>query len=374
MRDFGAEPLGKVKLLYIVPSLDDGGAQRFTIHFLKHLNKSKFNITLLLLRAEGELTHLIPNDIVVIKCHNKRTVFSVFRIVREVWRQRPNIVFTTLGHLNLIVSIVRLLFPRKTQVVARETNYISLRNRDERYPKLFDFLFRTSYRCLDHIICQSKSMELDLKNSYGLPSHKLTVVYNPVDIDYINGQTNNVKRDAEKVTFLSVGRLAHQKGYDRILRALKSVNTFDFEYLIVGQGPLRDDIEAQVKALGLENNVKLIGYTQNPYEYMTKADCLLLGSRYEGLPNVVLEAYACGTPVIAFDAPGGMNEIIYPGITGWLVADDDIDGYSELIRSRIYLDLDKEAIIQIAQSGFNVKKIMREYEALLETMLYDRVR
>ncbi|MGE0588239.1 MAG: glycosyltransferase [Cyclobacteriaceae bacterium] len=360
-------PESRIKLLYIIPSLDDGGAQRFTIHFLTHLDRSKFEICLLLLNREGELTHLIPSDIEVVKYDIRRTVLSVFTILREVWRRRPQIAFTTLGHLNLVVSLIKFLFPKGTKVVARETNFISLRNKDERYPKLFNMLFRTTYKHLNLVICQSKSMQQDLRGSFGLAERKLQVIYNPVDFEFIKEQIKHVNRNRTKITFLSVGRLSQQKGYDRILRALSLIKGFEFEYLILGQGPKKQEIERLIENYGLQN-VKLFGYSTNPYAYMAAVDCLLLGSRYEGLPNVVLESFACGTPVIAFDAPGGMNEIIKPGVNGWTVPDDDIDAFAKSIQSKAYLEVDRTQIRELAIKEFAASKIMKRYEEILENL------
>jgi glycosyltransferase involved in cell wall biosynthesis len=119
----------------------------------------------------------------------------------------------------------------------------------------------------------------------------------------------------------------------------------------------------------MSSTIEMMGYQDNPYTFIQEADCLLLGSRYEGFPNVVLEANACGVPAIAFNSPGGISEIIKDGFNGWLVKDDDIHAFSKVIESKVYLSVDKDAINRFVQDSYSVNKIILEYEeTILETV------
>jgi glycosyltransferase involved in cell wall biosynthesis len=363
----------KVSILYLIPSLDDGGAQRFSIHFLRNIDRKKFKITLLLLNKKGELRRFLPLDIEVIQYDLSRILFSVFVIIKEVKRLNPQIVFSTLGHLNLLIAFIKPFFSKNSIVVARETNYISLRNKDEKYPLLFDVLFKTVYKKLDLVICQSLSMKQDLKDNYGVPEKMLKVIYNPIDFSFITESlANNERTKNDKISLLSVGRLAPQKGYDRILKAFSLIDSPNYHLKILGQGPLKENLQDLIESLGLTANVELVGYSDNPFIHMHNSDCLLLGSRYEGLPNVVLEANSCGTPVIAFDSPGGVGELIQEGFNGWLVNNGDIHAFAEAIRSKKFLEVDRRAIRQNVIDKFGIRKIMSEYEDELLNILSSR--
>lgn len=356
----------KIKLLYVIPLLDDGGAQRFSIHFLRNLNRTEFDVTLLLLQQGGELSHLLPPNLKIVTCNKTRTALAFWPIIKNVWRLHPDVLFTTLGHLNLIVSIAQFFFPSSTKTIARETNYISLRNKDEKYPKLFDFLFRTVYKKLDAIICQSESMKQDLEENYGIPPKKLHVIYNPVDHNYIEKLIRGASPFTKsRIDFLSVGRLTAQKGYDRILEALSNVNFKDFSFRILGQGPEEVNLKKLVIELDLERNVEFVGYSDNPFLFMVNSDCLLLGSRYEGFSNVVLEAHACGLPVIAFDSPG-VAESIDQELNGRLVRNHDINAFTEVINSQFYLKADRIKIKEHNHGKYAVNKVLMQYESFIK--------
>jgi glycosyltransferase involved in cell wall biosynthesis len=363
----------KVSILYLIPSLDDGGAQRFSIHFLRNIDRKKFKITLLLLKKNGELRRFLPLDIEVIQYDLSRILFSVFVIIKEVKRLNPQIVFSTLGHLNLLIAVIKSFFPKNSVVVARETSIVSLRNKDEKYPMLFDLLFKTVYKKLDLVICQSMSMKQDLIDNYGVPEKILKVIYNPVDFSFIKESLgNNERTKNDKIFLLSVGRLAPPKGYDRILKAFSLTDFTNYHLKILGQGPLKASLQGLIESLGLTNNVELVGYSDNPFLHMYNSDCLLLGSLYEGLPNVVLEANSCGTPVIAFNSPGGVGELIHEGFNGWLVKNGDIHSFAEMIRSKKFLEVDRSSIRQNVIDKFGIRKIMVEYEDELLNILAGR--
>jgi glycosyltransferase involved in cell wall biosynthesis len=166
------------------------------------------------------------------------------------------------------------------------------------------------------------------------------------------------------VELLCVGRLDPPKGYDRLLNVLELVKSsgFNFRLRIVGDGTLREDLVKSAKALDLMNHVEFMGIQENPFQFMAESDCLLLTSYYEGLPNVVLESNGCGLPVIAFNAPGGIAEIIEEGVTGWLVKDGDLPAFASRIQSKEYLNVDRQHIIKFVTEKFSLSAITSQYE------------
>jgi glycosyltransferase involved in cell wall biosynthesis len=123
-----------------------------------------------------------------------------------------------------------------------------------------------------------------------------------------------------------MGRLTHQKGFDLLLEALAGVRAAGVpaRLTIVGVGELEGALAAQAKALGLADVVAIVGFQEQPARFFAHADVFVLSSRYEGMPNVVLEALACGLPVVAFDCPHGVSEIVHDGVNGRLVPADDV--------------------------------------------------
>jgi glycosyltransferase involved in cell wall biosynthesis len=113
----------------------------------------------------------------------------------------------------------------------------------------------------------------------------------------------------ENILFIASGRLTYQKGFDRLIEWFSNLNN-RFSLVILGDGPLKDDLHLQIKTLGLSDRVNLLDFRDNPWALYAAADCFLLPSRWEGMPNVVLESLACGTQVIATKESGGVSEIL----------------------------------------------------------------
>lgn len=209
-------------------------------------------------------------------------------------------------------------------------------------------------------------MANDLIKTYSLPEERIHVINNPVTPLSVK-TTESIKLKTKPV-FITIGRLSHEKGYERIIMALSLLN-FDFEYLIIGTGTQKENIEKEIKACGILGKVKLLGLKKNIETYLKKADLFLQGSHYEGFPNAVLEATTCGIPVIAFNAPGGTIEILKNGFNGFIVENGSIKDYAEKIDFALSHNFDKAAIKSHTDTKFGVKKIIQEYQsAILSTL------
>jgi glycosyltransferase involved in cell wall biosynthesis len=314
---------------------------------------------MLVLSYEGALTKLVPTDINLITLNYKRTLFSIFSIFKIVWRFKPDILFSTLGHLNLLIALLKPFLPKKTFTVARESNIISVRNQDERYPRIFNYLFKTVYKRYPCIICQSQFMRDDLVKNFSIPEKKITVINNPVDFSLLPPVTEVAETGFSRL--ISIGQLRREKGYDRVIKALADPS-LSFQYKIIGGGD-SEKLQDLINSLGLAGRIQLKGAILNPFEDLSASDCLLMGSYYEGFPNVLLEANACGVPVIAFRGLGGHNEIIEQGVNGWFV--DSPEEFCTLIRTKAYKKLDRKAISRKTKELYDLKKIIGQYEDTL---------
>ena len=168
------------------------------------------------------------------------------------------------------------------------------------------------------VICQSKDMAHNFQERYAIPSEKITIIGNPVtDIESIDA-TEDIDQTRKLIT---VGRLDPIKGHARILRILGKLDK-DFHYTIIGDGPERENLLAQIDDLQLNVKITYIPYTAQVNDYLVENELFLQGSYSEGFPNAVLESCAMGTPALAFDVPGGTKEIIEHGTNGFLVTSE----------------------------------------------------
>ena len=318
--------MSKRYVFFVIPNVNAGGSERVALTLLQHLDRQNFIYTLVILDdGNGALASQIPDDVRVIALGKHRVRAALFALIRLVWKERPALIFSSLSHLNLMLSMFRFLFPSDVRFIARESSIVSLNVRQFPMWKLWQKLYKGFYSRHDTIICQSEFMRNDLLNNFGVRSDKSIVINNPVDILRIRKMASlaNEKKTQikpKKWYFVAVGRLSAEKGIDKLLNALALMRRDDINLEIIGDGPLANSLQIQANNLGLGDHVNFKGFVSNPYSHIIQADALLLTSNYEGFPNVVLEALALNTPVIATPAIGGLAEII-DGINACVIAD-----------------------------------------------------
>ena len=356
----------KKKILFIVPSMKGGGSERVISLLVRYLDRSEFSIVLLLLKKEGIYLKDLPLDIEVIDLNASRLRQAILKLPIAIKKIKPDVVMSTLSHINIFIAMIRPFFSKNMTFIARESSIVSVNNQNTPYPHLFDWLYRRFFDNFDRIVCQSYYMKNDLIKNYSIDERLLAVIHNPVDIDHILklSKSDKLLYDSKKVNLLAVGRLSGEKGFDLLLQSMVKLEK-NFFLTIIGEGKEIEQLQYLTKKLKISNRVNFVGFQEKPYQYMVQADMLVLTSRYEGFPNVVLEANACGTPVVAFDCPGGTGEIIENGLNGFLVKCGDIKELAEAIEEASRYKWNKELIMQNISERYGLKKIIKQYQNLL---------
>lgn len=316
----------RTKIFFLIPTLTSGGAERVIVNLLRHLDRSKFDLILAVVNMDSAVyLDDLPSDVELIDLECKRVRFALVKIIRLIWKIKPNVVFSTLGHLNLMLAILKPLLPKSIRYLCRETTIVSEGLKSYSYPSCWAWAYKTFYGRFDRIICQSKYMQDDLITNFGTSPDKLVVIHNPVDIDRVRRlaaepiATGMVKDDQKLINLVTVGRLVEIKGFDLLIEALAIIANPSIYLTLLGEGPLNDELQELAKTRGLESQIRFAGFQKNPYAFIAQADAYVLSSQYEGFPNVVLESLACCTPVIATPAVGGVREIL-EGLDGCLMA------------------------------------------------------
>ncbi len=361
----------KTTVLFALPSLQGGGSERVISILLQHLDRQKFIPMLIVLQKEGPYLKDIPSDVEIIDLRSKRLRDALFTLVKTIKTLKPDIVFSTLGHLNLYMALIKPILGEHIKLIARESSIVSIRNRNNRYTFLFDRLYRIFYNKLDKIVAQSHYMKKDLCNHYHTHTHNITVINNPVDTQNIQQKMiaeNKQIFKPNRVNLLAVGRLNAVKGFDLLITSIADIPE-NYHLTIIGEGEEKEELLALVEKLDLAHRIHFAGFLSNPFPYMHQADIFVLSSRYEGFPNVVLEANACGTPVVAFACPGGTAEIIEEGINGFLATCEDPKALAETLKKAASHTWNSEKIMEHVVSRYDVNKITREYETLMEGLL-----
>ena len=318
----------KMKLALFLPSLRGGGAERVMVNLARGFVERGLQVDLVLARAEGPYLSQVPKEVRVVDLGAQRVLHSLPGLVRYLREERPQAMLSALNHANIVAIWAKLLARVKTRLVVSERTTLSrsTENASSIRVKFIPFLVKAFYPYADVVVAVSRGVAEDLIARIGLTAEKIKVIYNPVVTPELFTKAEEPLdhpwfRPGEPPVILGVGRLTKPKDFPTLIRAFALVRKErPARLMILGEGEERPNLEALVRELGLEEDVALPGFVENPYKYMKRAAVFVLSSRWEGLPTVLIEAMALGTPVVATDCPSGPAEILEGGKWGRLVA------------------------------------------------------
>lgn len=354
----------KKKILFILPNLNSGGAERVISLLCNNLSRDKFEVVLSVLKKEGMFLRQISKDVKIIGLKKEHVRNSFFEIRKLIIQEKPDIVFSTLSHLNLFLAIFKFLLPKEVIYMGRESSIVSesIASENSKIKQIImSKLYIFFYNKLEYIICQSKYMADDLIKNYKVEKSKIRIINNPVDIEKIESLSSEkieIKINRDKINLVTVGRLTPVKQYCYLLDMFSKLDMKKYHLYIIGDGTERNVIENKIKKLGLENNVSLLGNRENPFSIEKQCDIFILTSKYEGFPNSVLEALALGLPILTLKSPGGILEIIKDGENGYFFEDRNFEEKLEKI-----LEIDKKNLKSVVEN-YKIKKILEEYTEL----------
>jgi glycosyltransferase involved in cell wall biosynthesis len=319
------------KISVVLHDLRGGGAERMMLRIAKGMGDRGRNVDLVLVKAQGEFLHDIPNTVRVIDLDSSSVASSIPSMVRYLRNEAPAAILTALTHMNVAVAAARWLARSKARLVLSERNQISLKAADVRAwrQRLVYTGVRFAYPLADAVTAVSKGVANDVLQFARVKPQKVQVIYNPAFGDDLIARSQEPLdhpwfAEGEPPVVLAVGRLHHQKGFDILLDAFSAVVALKpCRLIILGEGEQREALERQAQQLGIAAYVQFPGFVKNPYAYMHRAALFVLSSRWEGLPSALIEAMACGCAVVATDCPSGPAEIIEDGTQGAIVPVED---------------------------------------------------
>lgn len=353
----------KKSVMFILPNLHTGGAERIITTISNHLSREKFIPSILLFQKEGGYLDFLKEDVEIIEIKTSSIRSSLFPILKTIWKRKPDIIFSGWGEISAFLSPFIPLF-KGIQFISRETNVVS----QHVTRKEIRFFYRF-YNNFDKIITQSDDMTEDLLNNFHIKKEKIFKINNPVDFDFINEQLDISQRpkdfDLENKHVVAIGNLSQRKGFDNLLKVFSHLREEKIKLHILGDGKDRDFLYQMKANLNLKN-VIFHGQQKNPYQYLKYADLFVLSSRYEGFPNVLLEAGACGVYALVNNCLGGINEIILPKINGEIFEIIQHKNFAEKIKYTLKKDMNKEMIIDSIKNRFSKEIILKKYENVLK--------
>jgi glycosyltransferase involved in cell wall biosynthesis len=319
--------------MVVLPSLKMGGAERAITALLASVDQTRAEWHLVLIHPRADEAYTVPKGVIVHQLQHARLLTALPTLLIKVHRYRPTTVISTLTHLNITLCGVRIFFPKSTRLICREASLLRTNSEQEKVPKLFRSLVRCCYPLADHIVCLSNQMKRELASHATFSKDQLQVIPNGLALE-MNGENEDRQRSHTSETespfttslitespfaqqgsgphIIVVGRLDPNKQGDVAIKAFASwsVSYPTAQLWFLGTGTCAETWSQLTHDLNLSDVVHFTGQQDDLIPWYQHADLMLMTSKQEGLPNVLIEAIALSCPVQVLQHEGGGLEIL----------------------------------------------------------------
>lgn len=372
------------RIAFLIPSFGDGGSNRFMMKVAKGLSDMGYSVDLIAINPTGQYRQSDFGDVRIIELgkipiKGMTVINAIFSLARYIRREKPYSIMSATTAVNILLlaakglsrTTIELPIDGGTKIIISERNAVKASAVDAGglsriYRKMIPFMYPKA----DAIVSVSEGLAKELVDDFEIPSSKVKVIYNPVLSDELVDQSQLPLEydwfNDDVPVLLSVGRLHSQKDFPTLIRAFAVLRKRrEARLLILGEGDCRDELQVLINTLGISESVRMPGFADNPYVYMSRADLFVMTSIYEGICNVVIEAIACGCPVVATDCPGGgPYEILEGGKWGALLPVGDVEGITSAMLSSLDNPISSDELRQRA-SYFSYDIGMSNYRTLI---------
>lgn len=363
----------KKKLMFVIPSLEGGGAEKVLVDIISNLNNKKYRLMLVLFNAKGIFLEKIPPDIEIydLKKRSKYSIlFLIIKLAFLIRKLKPDNLIGFMHYVNMITILAYKLSNVKSNVIATiHTNILEVINRNWLSPVKF-FLYKQTFKNADHLIVPSEGIKKMMENDFKITAHKIRTIPHPLLVNKIT-QLANEKLDPpfnDKKYILSVGRLTEAKGYKYLLNAYKIISKKNnINLVILGVGEDQKMLETLAENLGLTDRIIFAGFQKNPYKFMKNASLFVLSSLWESFAVVLCEAMLCSVPIVSTDCPSGPGELITNEVNGLLVKTCDVPGLANAMDRVLNNENDAEKFTKEGLKkaySLNIYNIIPLYEDL----------
>ncbi|MCR6108179.1 glycosyltransferase [Salipaludibacillus agaradhaerens] len=374
--------MGKKKILFFIYEMGAGGAARTLLNIINNLNRERFQPVLVTLNYNGSYESELKDDVTFIKLDTKRLSRSIFKLASIIRKENIDLVFSTIPRVNTIATLATFCSFTKCKNVVREADNLGGTFKENTQLLFFGLVYRMS----SQVVSLSEGVKENLVSKYKLSRKRIKVIYNPVDLEKISvlkseeldGSHDNIFRQGGKV-ILTAGRLVAQKDQATLIEAFRMLQKeVQSSLIILGEGPLKQDLEQQINSAGLSGKVHFLGFQKNPYKFISRADLFVLSSQHEGFSHVIAESIASGTIVVSTDCKSGPAEVLEGGKYGFLCEVGNSQEMSgKIIEALTLPEPEKQSMIKagIQRAGtFDAKVIVKEYEAVFNEVLSKKKR
>lgn len=364
------------KICFFMHWFSDGGAEKMTILLANALSERGYEVSFLLRHNFGIVKEDLSPSVKILDmklpqkgrlCKNLLNVYYLIHMMRS---DQAAVLFSVTAEMSQVAAAASWLCRRKMPLISVVHNALS--QEVHSFQRVREWLFPIVNRQYDRVVAVSEAVAEDYRLVCHSSPGQVCTIYNPV----VSGQLLKLslqdishewlREDRSFRTLVQAGRLSWQKNHRLMLEALKLLRKEeDYRLLILGIGELEDELKTVVQSMGLEQAVEFAGYIRNPYPYFRCSDAVVLSSRFEGLPTVLIEALACGSRVVSVDCPCGPAEILKNGEFGFLAPMDDPAGLADSVKRSMETEPDRERLRGRAMD-FALDAAVDGYTALIE--------
>ncbi len=365
----------KKRFCILISFSGDGGVERNIVRLIRGFLKKGVDFEVLTIKEKGSFFKELPKETKKRKLPFDHAVLNIPYLVNYLKKERPYAIFSVKDRANRAAIIAKLISKTPTKVIIRlGTNLsASLEERKKSFlSKWFRYLpSRILYPLCNNIIAVSNGVAKDISHITKIPLNRINVVPNPVVDDLLFEKAKEDVEDKwfiekDKPVVLGIGRLTEQKDFATAIKAIKLLKDKGFcvRYVILGEGPKREELTRLIRELNLQEDVKLIGFKKNPYKYLARADLFLLSSKWEGSPNALVEAMALGVPVVSTNCRSGPDEILKNGIAPLVKVGDPFEMAQAIIKV-LNAPPSKKALFKAVEDFSFEKNVERYLEIIL---------
>lgn len=358
-----------------LPTLYSGGAERVQINLARYFLAQGLRVDLVVCKYFGSLKDKVPSGVRLVSLDASRVMFSLPAYLRYLRVARPSVVLSSVENTNIISCVGKMFSSHRHRLIVRLDNSLTEPGRLplQMHRWLVTAAIACTFHAADEFVAVSDGLKTQLGHLPGLGRKPIHRIYNPIIDEEFDAQARLAPTLPPSIQpgqpfVLAAGRLHKQKGYRHLLPAFaRVVSQRPAHLVILGEGDDREELQSLAASLGIAARVHFLGYTPNPLAYMRHAAVFVLSSIAEGFGNVIVEALACGTPVISTDCPHGPREILAGGRYGTLVPVGDVDALACAIATS--LDGPKPAMSNELREHlrlFSIGTIGRQYIAELK--------
>ncbi|MGE7636516.1 glycosyltransferase [Peribacillus frigoritolerans] len=369
----------KYNVTMFIPSMTGGGAERIVANLLNNFDPNFYNLSLVVLKSgtSYQLPRYVKVD--VLRSNNLKSVLP--ELINYFKNNKIDLLISHMSLTNIVALLAMRTSKRKFPIIAVEHSTASIKYKSEGAIRRFiPMLMKFTYRWAERIVCVSKASSQDLTSILKFENNKILTIYNPVVSDEIIKKKNEDVHhkwldNTNLKVIIGIGRFEKVKNFPLLIDSFNKVYETNNKtrLLILGEGKERQVLEEKIADLHLEEVIDMPGFVSNPYAYLGKASLFVLSSNFEGLPTVIIESLACGTPIVSTDCPSGPREILNNGEYGKIVPVNNVEALAQAILEQLNTKHNNKRLEDRA-NDFTIEKSVSNYNELIKSILEKEIR